>query len=86
MPREFSRLTLTVTDVRVQRLQDICADDALDEGHNGGGWVDPRDLFHMAWDARHPNPAHQWGANPFVCALTWDVDPRNIDEVTTCPH
>jgi hypothetical protein len=32
MPRWISRLTLTVTDVRVQRLQEISAEDARDEG------------------------------------------------------
>lgn len=32
LPREFSRLTLTVTDVLVQQLQDISEDDAQAEG------------------------------------------------------
>lgn len=32
MPRDYSRLTLTVTDVRVQRVQEISGEDAIAEG------------------------------------------------------
>jgi hypothetical protein len=41
MPRWASRLTLIVTDVRVQRLQDIKALDALAEGIEAYGGTDP---------------------------------------------
>ena len=80
MPRWASRLTLIVTDVRVERLQDISEADAIAEGvpadflehiHGPGGY---RDI----WD--RINGAGAWEANPWVAAYTFTVIPKNIDE------
>jgi hypothetical protein len=85
MPRSRSRLTLTVTDVRVQRLQEITPADAIAEGI----WApansmtidcetrDPRDDFQALWNSI--NGTGSWAANPWVAALTFTVERRNID-------
>lgn len=89
MPREFSRLTLTVTDVRVQRLQDISEEDAVAEGcdaalaltmqrANGGFPGNPRAAFQDLWNSLHGPDA--WDANPWVAASTFTVQRGNIDE------
>lgn len=93
MPRWASRLTLRVTDVRVQRLQDISADDAIAEGIEAGTedyqlseyWAAHKDnpppaeigAYAMLWE--RINGQDSWLANPWVVALTFTVEQRNID-------
>lgn len=92
MPRWASRLTLTVTDVRVQRLQEISEADCYAEGieniGQGCGFVHlpealtystARGCYHTLWNSLHGPGA--WGANPWVVAITFDVTRANIDAV-----
>ena len=96
MPRWASRLTLTVTDVRVQRLNDISSDDARDEGifqRHAVGDDAAADCWTWAKDEpRYPTPqrafrrlwmniygADSWADNPWIVALTFTVERRNID-------
>lgn len=85
MPRWASRLTLAVTDVRVERLQDISQTDAEGEGVRAvyGEPFDPasditgRRMFELLWD--HINGVGAWEANPWVAAISFTVERRNID-------
>jgi hypothetical protein len=90
MPRWASRLTLTVTEVRVQRLQEISIADAEAEGvfrhvaehsldkvfRSERGETAVR-YFRELWESLH-DPG-SWAENPWVCALTFTVAQRNID-------
>lgn len=91
MPRWASRLTLTVTEVRVQRLQEISTDDAIAEGvslpWSPGGTLammaqgTAKSAYRDLWNSLHGPDA--WDANPWVVAVTFTVDRRNIDSLST---
>jgi len=88
MPRWASRLTNIVTDVRVQRLQEISEEDALAEGVTkiGSRWevdgivatpLSAADAYRSLWN--YINGAGSWDANPWIVALTFTVAKQNID-------
>ena len=94
MPRRASRLTLTVTEVRVERLQDISAADSIAEGVqcatceamkasacHGRGCFASIDAYRTLWNSLHGPDA--WDANPWVVALTFIVQHGNIDQVAS---
>lgn len=87
MYRWISRLSLQITDIRVERLQNISSQDAIDEGllsvMDGtgtlkwrGDWetetrIMPIDAYQDIWESI--NGPESWRANPWVWAITFKV-------------
>jgi hypothetical protein len=83
MPRWASRITLEITEVRVQRLQDISEEDARAEGverfldtfYSGleprgkNAHASARGAYGSLWE--HINGAGSWDANPWVWAISF---------------
>lgn len=92
MPRWASRLTLTITNVRVQRLREISEEDAIAEGLKWvvpGMWSvdsvsvsvisrDPREAYFQLWD--HINGEGTAEANPWVWAVSFTVEQANVGQ------
>lgn len=74
MRRDQSRITLEITDVRVERVQDISADDAKAEGIH---ILRQRDYgFKRVWDSINAKRGYGWDKNPWV----WVVEFRRVDQ------
>ena len=94
MPRWASRITLEITDVRVERLQDIDGRDAIDEGiektdwkyscepfknYNGGRpFSSPKASFKSLWESI--NGPDSWDANPWV----WVIGFKRVESGKDC--
>lgn len=73
MPRWASRITLELTDVRVERVQDIKPSECFAEGAVGNSGAHPREQFRTLWDSTNAKRGYGWDANVWVWALTFRV-------------
>ena len=82
MPREAARLFLRVTDVRVERVQNIAEKDAESEGFRtecGPLSSCPTcnvSEFHKTWDARNAKRGYGWDTNPFC----WVIEFKRVEK------
>jgi hypothetical protein len=90
MPRWASRITLTVTDVRPQRVSEISLGDCYAEGCTAGlscrasrcpegRWTGPWDEYRALWNSIHGPDA--WARNDWVWAYSFSVHHGNIDSM-----
>ncbi|NBK26049.1 MAG: hypothetical protein EOM68_29045 [Spirochaetia bacterium] len=88
MSRLMSRITLEITDVRVERLQDITESDARAEGIVDGGCLncgehepcgcdnpmpEARDAYIHLWNTLNAKRGYPWESNPWVWVIEFKV-------------
>ena len=74
LPRWASRITLEITEVRVERVQEITGKDYLREG----GWdfmdsFDAIQAFAQLWDSLNAKRGFSWSSNPFAWVITFKM-------------
>lgn len=79
MKKVHSRITLEITDVRVERVQDISDEDAVAEGLRTipkfvrAGMVGEREIntFSWLWDSINKKRGYGWDKNPWVWVISF---------------
>ena len=82
MPKEAARIWIRVTDVRVERLQEMTGQDVLKEGlnshvHPQASYFDcnQREMFEKLWNSTIKKPdlaRYSWDANPWVWVVEFE--------------
>lgn len=88
MPRWASRILLEITDIRVERLNDISEEDAIKEGmppshasidrismqHGFNSFS--QSCFAQLWDSLNDKKGYQWSSNPWV----WVIEFKKVQD------
>lgn len=75
MPRWASRITLEITNIRVEKVQEITPDDAKAEGvdppilNKGMDDVKWRNKYMLLWDSINAKRGYSWDSNPWVWVI-----------------
>ncbi len=82
MPRWASRITLEITNIRVERLQEITEEDARAEGcgFSGPGSSTPRWNFQQVWGSIN-GKKHPWESNPFIWVISFKRMASEVEEL-----
>jgi hypothetical protein len=77
MPRWASRITLEITRIRAERVQDISEEDCIAEGikDSGLGVVDLLLSYAVLWDSINAKRGYSWESNPWV----WVIEFKRLE-------
>ncbi len=74
MPKKYARIWLKVTNVRVERINDIGQGNACKEGCPKG--LEPIEWFSVLWDDLNKFRGFGWGINPWVWVVEFELTDR----------
>ena len=87
MPKEVARIFLKVTDIRIERVQDITEENAIAEGCKMAGdfpaerkiddgiyegWDAAREWFADSWQNLYKSKGYGWDDNPWVWVIEFE--------------